>query len=851
MTTAHGIVDKWEPEHEAGGELLFPCSSSQERCWFIYTLDPGTPALNIALRWEIRGQFSPSTVEQAFQTIIDRHEILRTRFVEKNGEPIQEVISHYSFKLSVVDLTIIPEAKRLDEALELGRREAHVQFDIGQLPLIRVTLVRLAADRAYLLLTIHQIVFDGMSIRVLADELGVIAAALDARRPHNLPEPLLQYGDYCRWQKEYFASGNLAFETTYWKSKLAGAPYFEVVPDHARPARPTHRGEILAAMLPVELGDRLEEAARKQNMTFFSLGCAVMAAMLHRYTGKTDVIFGTQIAGRDEQDLENMIGIFINNLVLRFDASGDPAFAEFLTRVNETVQDALIHQRMPFHKLVEVLNPPRDPTRTPLISINFAILNDVREEKRYGDFVLLRQPSHSTGSLYDLNFFLLRWPTGWRMALEFNIDLFERSTAERMLESLVSTFEFAVSNPGSRLSALSAPAREAIDHAESHVGNTTPAPSPTLSNSVPPTDVEARLMAIWRDVLQVQEISPSSNFFELGGHSLLAMRLVTRVASTFGTKIGVMMLFQAPTVREFAARLSQNETPLEPWNIVQIQPLGEKTPIIAINNTMMYFNLAKTIGTDRPFLGIQLFNPSVPKPLVPRSLSDIASDYVKLIRESQPHGPYILCGICISGSIAYEAAQQLRQAGESVPLLVLSDIWAPGYIEHLPFVPNFLLKWSYRVHMLKYRFGLILRGKASVAEVLASYELIRESGILDLAAKLRLINPASLANLQEGNWGNLWFLRHLEEARNRYQASACVGDVVVFQSDEIPTHFANQPMGWHDFVQGRLFVHKIPGWHGNMFHGEGAVLISEYLRPLLEQADAERDRFGPTKQDPP
>lgn len=843
MTSHHNMLDKFEPEVEPGGELLFPCSSSQERCWFIYALDPGTAALNIALRWELKGQFNPSTIEQAFQTIIDRHEILRTRFVEKDGEPVQEVVSHFNFKLSVVDLTILPEEKRLDEAMEIGRREAHLPIDISQLPLIRVTMLRLAPDRAYLLLTLHQIVFDGMSIRVLANELGVIAAALDAKRPHNLPEPPLQYGDYCRWQKEYFASGNLASEISYWKGKLGGAPYFEVSPDHPRPARPTHRGEIVAAILPKELGDGLEEAARKQNLTFFSLGCAVMATMLHRYTGGTDVIIGTQIAGRDEQDLENMIGIFINNLVLRFDASGDPSFTEFLKQVNGTVQDALIHQRMPFHKLVEALNPPRDPKRTPLISINFAVLNDVREEQKYGDFVLLRQPSHSTGSLYDLNFFMLRWPEGWRMALEFNLDLFDKGTAERLLGFLVSTFELAVSNPHAKLSALIPPVRESLtlEEAPAHIN------LPAAADSTQPNDVEARLMAIWQDVLQVTDINPNSNFFELGGHSLLAMRLVTRISGSFGVKVGVMTLFQAPTIREFAAQISRDKPTLEPWNIVQIQPLGDKTPVIALNNTMMYYNIAKTVFPERPFIGIQLFNPSVPKPLSPRSMSDIAADYVKLIREAQPHGPYILCGICISGTIAYEAAQQLRQAGESVPLLILSDIWAPGFIEQLPFFRRFLLGWSYRIHMIKHRFALLRSGKSTAAEVLASYGFFRKSGIMGLAAKLGLISAVDLTNLRDNNWGNWWFLSHLEEARNAYQASACVGDMMVFQSNEIPTGFADQTMGWPKFIQGQLFMQRIPSWHGDMFQGDSATLIGKHLRPLLEKVDAERDRMAPAK----
>ena len=262
-------------------------------------------------------------------------------------------------------------------------------------------------------MTVHQIVFDGWSIRNLAHESGTIAAALDAKGPHDLPELPLQYGDYCLWQKEYFASAGFEAETTYWKNKLSGAPYFEIFPDHERPTQPTYRGEIVAAILPSALGDKLEEAARKHNLTLFSFGCAVTALMLHRCSGGTDVVFGTQIAGRDEVDLENLIGVFLNNLVMRFDASGDPTFEEFVTRVNGTVQEALIHQRMPFHKLVEVLNPPRDSQRAPLISINFTVLRDVMDHRTYGAFELHGQPSLSAGSLYDLFIFMVHWPNGW------------------------------------------------------------------------------------------------------------------------------------------------------------------------------------------------------------------------------------------------------------------------------------------------------------------------------------------------------------------------------------------------------------------------------------------------------
>ncbi|MGH6844461.1 MAG: condensation domain-containing protein [Methylocella sp.] len=832
-----------DPETKPSDELLFPLSSSQQRCWFIQALSPGGSVLNIALRWELKGRFNAATIERAFQTIIERHEILRTRFFEKDGEPMQEVASHLDFHLSVVDLTAFPEETRLDEAMALGRREAHVPFDIGQLPLFRVTLLRLSADHGFLLLTTHEIAFDGWCIRLLAHEFGTIAEALEASRAYDLPELPLQYGDYCRWQKEYFASAGFEAQIAYWKRNLEGAPYFEIVSDHARPAAPSYRGEILAAGLPPALGNKLEDAARKHNLTPFAFGCAVIGAMLHRYTGATDVVFGTQIGGRDEVEIENLIGVFLNNLVIRFDASGDPTFTEFLARANATVQEALIHQRMPFHKLVEVLNPPRDPGRTPLISINFTVLRDLMDHKDYGGFYLNALPSLSSGALYDFNFYMVHWPEGWRIAMEYKPDLFERQTAERLHGFLMAAFEYAISNPEARLSSLVAPVRDRIARPKSRddfapIDASRPPPSALPSGA--PTDAETRMIAIWQDVLHVPEIGPTSNFFELGGHSLMAMRLMTEVARTLGVKIDVMTLFQAPTVREFVAHVARIETPREPWSIVQVQPRGNKTPIIAINNTMIYYNLARRIGTDRPFLCVQLYDPSHPRSLPRRSLEEITTDYVRLIREAQPRGPYILMGLCVSGIIAYEAAQQLRQVGEPVPLVVMADAWCPGYIRRLPFVRRFLFICSYRLHSVKHKCGLVLSGKQPVAEFFMSFGLVRQSRIMDLAAALHLV---SRANLGKDDWANRWFLNYLEEARQHYRASASVGNVIVLQSDEVVTRFVDPKMKWSDLIKGKLLVQRVPGWHVDMFQDEGADRTAEYLRPLLDQVDAERDRM--------
>ena len=215
------------------------------------------------------------------------------------------------------------------------------------------------------------------------------------------------------------------------------------------------------------------------------------------------------------------------------------------------------------------------------------------------------------------------------------------------------------------------------------------------------------------------------------------------------------------------------------------------------------------------------------------------TDYLHLIRAAQPHGPYILFGLCVSGLIAYEAAQQLRQAREQVPLVIIADTWVPGYLKRLPCIPRLLFGWSTGFHGLRHHFELVRSGKARVAEILASdgLRLVRMSGVLDLATALHLIRGATL---EPQDWTARVVLPSLEEARERYRACASVGKLVLFKSGRIITRFADPKMGWSDLVNGQLLVYRVPGWHADMYQ-EGADLIAEHLRPLLDQVDAEGD----------
>lgn len=438
---------------------VFPCTPPQQRCWFLDQLEPGNPALNVAIRWELTGRFSRDSIERAFRMMIERHESFRTRFVELDSGPAQQPLPEAEFKLDVVDVGHLAGEGFDAQVMELCRREARRPFDLTQAPLVRATLFEIEPGRALLLIVIHQSVFDGWSIRVLGRDLGTTIDAVEAGRVPDLPDLPLQYADYALWLDEYYASAGFEAEQAYWLKRLQNLPYFEIQPDHPRAAERTTRGEIVSALLSPEVSDLFDGRARELGSTTFSLGSAIIAATLHRFSGGVrDVVFGTQVAGRPDVDLENLIGVFINNLVLRMDVADTASLKSLASQAHATVQDALINQRMPFHKLVELLNPPRDLSRTPLISINVIIQQAFLEDAVYGDLTLKGVPSPSPGALYDLNFQMIRRQDGWRMSLEYNADLFERSTAQDLLDLWRATFETCLASPELTFDKLPQPA---------------------------------------------------------------------------------------------------------------------------------------------------------------------------------------------------------------------------------------------------------------------------------------------------------------------------------------------------------------------------------------------------------
>ena len=424
-----------QAEHDPA--LDFPCSAAQERFWILEHLDPGNAALNVAVRWRIDAPLSAGLLWGAFGAVIARHEILRTAIVEVDGAPVQRVCPEPAFRLAEVDLSAVPEERREAEAEAVARREARAPFHLPTAPLLRATLLRLSPSQAIVLVTAHHVACDGWSIGIIAREVGLHYAALRDGLPgaQCLPALPLQYADYTLWQLELAAAGGLESQAEYWRKRLSGMRHFEVRPDRPRPPMQTTNGNILSLLLPRSLTDGLQALARRHGTTMFTAAFATLTAVLHRYTGETEVTLGTQVAGRDDVELEGLIGLFINTLVLRTDLSGDPGFSAHLDHVRAVVHGALDNQRMPIEHLVSMLRPVRDLSRNPLFSVNFILQRSFIENASYGDISLVDMPSVTAGALYDLNFFMVERPDGWRLSCEYNVDLFEGATITGLLEA--------------------------------------------------------------------------------------------------------------------------------------------------------------------------------------------------------------------------------------------------------------------------------------------------------------------------------------------------------------------------------------------------------------------------------
>ncbi|MBW8879564.1 MAG: amino acid adenylation domain-containing protein, partial [Acidobacteria bacterium] len=466
-----------------------PLSFAQQRLWFLHRLAPASPVYNVPAAVHLEGRLERAVLAAALGEVARRHESLRTRFAAEPDGPVQIVEPSASVALPAIDLASLPADQRLGEARRLAREEALRPFDLTHGPLLRASLVGLGGEEFLLLLTLHHVVSDGWSLRLLAHELGEIYSACSEGRPSPLPELEIQYGDYAVWQRRWLQGEVLTAELAHWRARLADAPPVLDLPlDRPRPAVMSDRGASRALELPPALLPPLRALARRQGVTLFMAVLGAFQALLSRVSHSQDVSVGTPVAGRGSLQTEGLIGFFVNTLVMRTDLSGEPSFSALLARVREAALAAYAHQDLPFEKLVEELQPRRDLSHAPLFQVSFALDAEPPPSLRLGGVAAALWTLGQETEKFDLSLTLGVGVgvegQGLSGVLGFRTDLFDAPTIERLAGGFVRLLTGAVADPRLHLSEL--PLLSPVERSQllvewNDVGTVPPSPSDALT----------------------------------------------------------------------------------------------------------------------------------------------------------------------------------------------------------------------------------------------------------------------------------------------------------------------------------------------------------------------------------
>jgi amino acid adenylation domain-containing protein len=432
-----------------------PASFAQERLWFLAQLERDSPTYNVPGALRVRGPLDTRMLQRALQEIVNRHDVLRTRFEEVNGVPMQVVAREMTFHLPVQDLSFLAPNEREERAHQVIQKESIASFDLGAGPLLRGGLLRLGEEEHILFLVAHHIVSDGWSVGVLGTELSLLYAAFLKAEPSPLPELPVQYADYAAWQRERLQGELLQRELGYWRQKLSGAPpVLELPLDRPRPPVLSERGDVVAVEFSKELSSHLRTLSEREGATLFMALLAAWQLLLYRYTGETDISVGTPVAGRKQIETEGLIGFFVNTLVMRTDLSGGPTFLELLRRVRDVVLEAHAHQELPFEKLVAELSVQRSQSYSPLFQNMLAFLDKPRPWNLEGTETTMI-PARTGTSKFDLLLQLSTNAEGKLQGdLEYSQDLFDSSTMRRLAGNLESLLEAIVADPGQPIASL-------------------------------------------------------------------------------------------------------------------------------------------------------------------------------------------------------------------------------------------------------------------------------------------------------------------------------------------------------------------------------------------------------------
>jgi non-ribosomal peptide synthetase component F/thioesterase domain-containing protein len=699
-----GAAGEVAPTACSGLEVfVMPASVVQERFWLLSKFAPGNPAFHMPACVRLTGTLSVEALQGSVRALVERHEILRTTFEEIDGK-LNQVI--FSIRATTLDVTNLEKRDLATSQLTLDRaikKEVERPFDLGKGPLFRVKLLRIDTEQHVLIVTLHHIIADGWSHNVFQQELWSFYEAFSHGSKPALPMLPIQYGDVSAWQREWLGSEQAREHLEFWTKDLA-APLgiLDFPTDHPPSRRISPSGGLETFLIADELAARLKTQSQSESVTMFVMMMACFVMLLSRYAGQEDIIVGSPVANR-RPETEALIGPFAGPVAIRVNLSGNPVLRDVLNRVREATLNGLSHAELPFEVLLDKLKVRSVHGRNPLFQFYLFYQMAFLKPRQLDRLAIAPLPTVGLGTPFEIQIGIIERAEGIRLQLEYNADLFEQATIQRILLDYRAILQAMLDNPGQHLSELKVSAQPTLKAVETvnHV--------PTLSPSLARNDIERKLTNLWEELLGVKPIGIHQSYFDLGGNSLLAVRLFSRIHKEFNLSLPLATLFEAQTIAKLSCALT-DRTRSPDWNLlVPIQTAGSRPPFFCIHggggNVLIYRALSQHLGKDQPFYGVQSQGLDGKHPLLTR-IEDMAELYVREIRRVQPHGPYFLGGYCMGGTIALEMAQRLTAEGEKVALLALFDTVNWAKVRRISFYDRL----SYQVQRLVFHclnFGLL------------------------------------------------------------------------------------------------------------------------------------------------
>ncbi|MEM9486819.1 MAG: amino acid adenylation domain-containing protein, partial [Cyanobacteria bacterium P01_F01_bin.116] len=433
-------------------DAVVPLSFSQQRLWFLYQFEPDNPFYNVPFGLHLKGTLDIAALKQVVQAITQRHEILRTTFADGTGEQTQQIIHpKSSTTLQQIDLSAFGE-QAWTEAKRMAQKEAQAPFNLHQGPLLRVTLLTLADQEFVLLVTLHHIISDVWSTGVLVREMATLYHAFSQGKEHTLMPLPIQYADFTLWQRQRLQGERLEKQIRYWQQQFATLPPVLQLPtDRPRPAVQTFHGNHRDFFLSTELTTGLKDLSQAADATLFMTLLAAFKVLLYRYTGQSDITVGSPIANRNEAAIEGLIGLFMNTLALRTQLGDNPTFRDLLSQVREVALGAYNHQDLPFEKLIEVLKLPRNLSHPPLFQVMVILQNAPSPTLQLPGLTLSGLNLVNTTAKFDLTLIVTEIEDRLQCILEYNTDLFEATTIDRLASHFQTLLMGIVANPDTRL----------------------------------------------------------------------------------------------------------------------------------------------------------------------------------------------------------------------------------------------------------------------------------------------------------------------------------------------------------------------------------------------------------------